>query len=97
MFVQSIIQLYQAAVMTRTAHHSHPTPAFPVYTADWVADDKLILGGGGGASRSGIKNKLVSTVQVPPDSYCAAVGEKQRNQHELTYRNYALSRQTVVP
>lgn len=50
--------------MTRTAHHSHATPAFPVYTADWIADDKLILGGGGGASRSGIKNKLVSAVKV---------------------------------
>ncbi|WWC66884.1 uncharacterized protein I206_100791 [Kwoniella pini CBS 10737] len=44
--------------MTRTAHHPHPTPAFPVYCLDWADDETLILGGGGGASRSGIKNKL---------------------------------------
>ncbi|KAK4688290.1 prolactin regulatory element-binding protein, partial [Tremellales sp. Uapishka_1] len=44
--------------MTRTAHHPHPTPAFPVYCLDWADDDTLIMGGGGGASRSGIINKL---------------------------------------
>ncbi|WWD05890.1 hypothetical protein V865_003974 [Kwoniella europaea PYCC6329] len=44
--------------MTRTAHHPHPTPSFPVYCLDWADDDTLILGGGGGASRSGIQNKL---------------------------------------
>ncbi|WRT63668.1 uncharacterized protein IL334_000591 [Kwoniella shivajii] len=44
--------------MTRTSHHPHPTPSFPVYCLDWADDDTLILGGGGGASRSGIQNKL---------------------------------------
>ncbi|AFR98067.1 prolactin regulatory element-binding protein [Cryptococcus neoformans C23] len=44
--------------MTRTAHHPHPTPSFPVYCLDWADDAKLILGGGGGATRSGIQNKL---------------------------------------
>ncbi|OCF38627.1 prolactin regulatory element-binding protein [Kwoniella heveanensis CBS 569] len=44
--------------MTRTAHHPHPTPSFPVYCLDWADDDTLLLGGGGGASRSGIQNKL---------------------------------------
>ncbi|WWC58074.1 uncharacterized protein I303_100609 [Kwoniella dejecticola CBS 10117] len=44
--------------MTRTSHHPHPTPSFPVYCLDWADDETLILGGGGGASRSGIKNKL---------------------------------------
>lgn len=45
--------------MTRTAHHPHPTPSFPVYCLDWADDANLVLGGGGGATRSGIQNKLV--------------------------------------
>ncbi|WVR03459.1 hypothetical protein IAU60_000450 [Kwoniella sp. DSM 27419] len=44
--------------MTRTSHHPHPTPSFPVYCLEWASDDTLVLGGGGGASRSGIQNKL---------------------------------------
>ncbi|ORY34349.1 quinon protein alcohol dehydrogenase-like superfamily [Naematelia encephala] len=44
--------------MTRTSHHPHPTPAFPVYALDWADDETLILAGGGGASRSGIENKI---------------------------------------
>ena len=45
--------------MTRTTHKAHPTPSFPVYCLDWADDETLILGGGGGASRSGISNMLV--------------------------------------
>ena len=45
--------------MTRTQHYSHATTAFPVYCLDWTADTTVLLGGGGGASRSGIINKLV--------------------------------------
>lgn len=45
--------------MTRTTHKSHPTPSFPVYCLDWADDQTLLLGGGGGASRSGISNMLV--------------------------------------
>ncbi|CAO0799713.1 unnamed protein product [Mucor circinelloides] len=33
---------------------------FPVYGLDFTADDILIVGGGGGANRSGVKNNLVS-------------------------------------
>lgn len=46
--------------MTRTSHKAHPTPQFPVYCLDWADDEVLILGGGGGATKSGIHNKLVS-------------------------------------
>lgn len=46
--------------MTRTSHKAHPTPAFPVYCIDWADDETIILGGGGGATKSGIHNKLVS-------------------------------------
>ncbi|QRV87939.1 hypothetical protein RhiJN_15957 [Ceratobasidium sp. AG-Ba] len=42
----------------RTQHALHSLPAFPVYSLGFIKDDKLLLGGGGGATRSGIKNKL---------------------------------------
>ncbi|KAG8865282.1 hypothetical protein FRB96_000172 [Tulasnella sp. 330] len=42
----------------RTQHVAHALPAFPVYSIGFLADDKLALGGGGGASKSGIKNKI---------------------------------------
>jgi prolactin regulatory element-binding protein len=50
--------------MTRTTHKSHPTPSFPVYCLDWADDQTLLLGGGGGASRSGISNMLVRISRV---------------------------------
>lgn len=40
-------------------HKSYLIPAFPVYSAGFVSDNELVLGGGGGSSRAGIKNKLV--------------------------------------
>lgn len=43
----------------RPRHTQHPLPAFPVHSATFVAPNKLVVGGGGGSSRSGIKNKLV--------------------------------------
>ncbi|KZP24521.1 WD40 repeat-like protein [Athelia psychrophila] len=42
----------------RAQHTAHSLPAFPVYSAAFLSNNELILGGGGGASRSGIKNKL---------------------------------------
>lgn len=46
----------------RTQHALHTLPAFPVYSLGFIRDGKLLLGGGGGATRSGIKNKLVGGV-----------------------------------
>lgn len=46
--------------MTRTQHYAHPTKSFPVYCLDWTNDDTVLLGGGGGATKSGIANKFVS-------------------------------------
>ncbi|RDB22641.1 Guanine nucleotide-exchange factor SEC12 [Hypsizygus marmoreus] len=42
----------------RTRHTPHALPAFPVYSSSFLSESELVLGGGGGASRSGIKNKL---------------------------------------
>lgn len=43
----------------RTQHTTHQLSKFPVYCSAWISDDKLILGGGGGTSKTGVKNKLV--------------------------------------
>jgi hypothetical protein len=43
----------------RARHTAHSTPTFPVYTAVFLSPEELVLGGGGGASKTGIKNKLV--------------------------------------
>ncbi len=43
----------------RARHTAHSTPTFPVYSAAFLSPVELILGGGGGASKTGIKNKLV--------------------------------------
>jgi len=43
----------------RAEHTSHPLKAFPVYSIAFISDNEVILGGGGGANRAGIKNKIV--------------------------------------
>ncbi|KAJ3550618.1 hypothetical protein NMY22_g344 [Coprinellus aureogranulatus] len=42
----------------RPKHTQHSIPTFPVYSCAFLNDSTFILGGGGGAARSGIKNKL---------------------------------------
>ncbi|KAF9651281.1 WD40 repeat-like protein [Thelephora ganbajun] len=42
----------------RAKHTSHPLKAFPVYSIAFISDNEVILGGGGGSSRAGIKNKM---------------------------------------
>ena len=48
----------------RTEHVLHALPTFPVYSVGFLSDDKVVLGGGGGAGRSGVKNKLVSSIRA---------------------------------
>jgi hypothetical protein len=48
----------------RARHTPHALPAFPVYSSAFLSDNELVLGGGGGASRSGIKNKLARLVNL---------------------------------
>lgn len=43
----------------RTQHTTHQLSTFPVYCSAWISEDRLVLGGGGGASKTGVKNKLV--------------------------------------
>lgn len=42
----------------RARHTAHNIPAFPIYSSAFLGPDKFVLGGGGGSSKSGIKNKL---------------------------------------
>ncbi|KAF8211305.1 quinon protein alcohol dehydrogenase-like superfamily [Mycena galopus ATCC 62051] len=42
----------------RTQHTPHMLTAFPVYCSVFLSPTHLVLGGGGGASKTGIKNKL---------------------------------------
>ncbi|KAH9994073.1 WD40-repeat-containing domain protein [Russula compacta] len=42
----------------RARHTAHSTPSFPVYSAAFLSPGELVLGGGGGTSKTGIKNKL---------------------------------------
>ncbi|KAF9780306.1 WD40 repeat-like protein [Thelephora terrestris] len=42
----------------RAKHTSHPLKGFPVYSIAFVSANEVILGGGGGSSRAGIKNKM---------------------------------------
>ncbi|PIL36872.1 hypothetical protein GSI_00562 [Ganoderma sinense ZZ0214-1] len=42
----------------RTKHTSHPLSSFPVYSCAFVSANEFVLGGGGGQSKTGIKNKL---------------------------------------
>ncbi|RDX53578.1 WD40 repeat-like protein, partial [Lentinus brumalis] len=42
----------------RTKHTLHPLPSFPVYSCAFVSPTEFVLGGGGGQSKTGIKNKL---------------------------------------
>ncbi|KII95368.1 hypothetical protein PLICRDRAFT_48333 [Plicaturopsis crispa FD-325 SS-3] len=44
--------------MVRARHTPHQLPSFPVYSAAFLSANELVLGAGGGASKSGIKNKL---------------------------------------
>jgi prolactin regulatory element-binding protein len=43
----------------RTKHTAHNFEGFPVNSAAFLSEHELVLGGGGGASKSGVKNRLV--------------------------------------
>lgn len=59
----------------RAQHVPHALPSFPVYSIGFISDDKVAVGGGGGASKSGIKNKLVR-LRLPAllDVVCLSLG-----------------------
>ncbi|PAV20951.1 WD40 domain containing protein [Pyrrhoderma noxium] len=65
----------------RTHHTQHSLDAFPVYSAAFLDDHKLVLGGGGGSSRSGIKNKL-RLYEVPDDEKLTLLSEFELGKDE---------------
>lgn len=58
-FLSAFFHFSPPTAIMRAQHTAHALPAFPVYSSAFLSSNELILGGGGGASRSGIKNKLV--------------------------------------
>ena len=63
----------------RAKHTSHPLKAFPIYSIAFISDNEVILGGGGGSSRAGIKNKMVRLTSC---------GGSSRHDVALNCRNY---------
>lgn len=66
--------------MVRTSHFSQQV-GLPVYAVDFVAPRVLVYVGGGGASKSGVKNKLV----------LAALEEDQRTNQPTTTQLHTLA------
>ncbi|KAF4602259.1 hypothetical protein EYR40_005464 [Pleurotus pulmonarius] len=42
----------------RVRHTPHSLPTFPVYSSAFLSPNDLVLGGGGGSTKSGIKNRM---------------------------------------
>ncbi|GJJ07425.1 hypothetical protein Clacol_001627 [Clathrus columnatus] len=42
----------------RTQHFLYTVPNFPIYSAAFISNDVLVLGGGGGSSKTGVKNMI---------------------------------------
>lgn len=43
------------------SNHFNIDVQFPVYSIDWLSNDIILLAGGGGSSRTGVRNRLVGT------------------------------------
>lgn len=48
-----------SVAIMRPRHTPHILSSFPIYSCAFLSGNRFVLGGGGGASRTGIKNKLV--------------------------------------
>jgi len=45
--------------LMRPHHTQHSLSGFPIHSAAFVTPNDIVIGGGGGSSKSGVKNKLV--------------------------------------
>ncbi|PSR73491.1 hypothetical protein PHLCEN_2v10783 [Hermanssonia centrifuga] len=81
----------------RTKHTAHSLPSFPIYSSAFVSANELILGGGGGQSRSGIKNKL-RLYRVESDTVLELVDELELDKGEdapMSMAGYPETKQLV--
>ncbi|KAJ7667843.1 WD40-repeat-containing domain protein [Mycena polygramma] len=67
----------------RAQHTPHFLTAFPVYSSAFLSPSRLVLGGGGGSSRTGIKNKL-RVYDVGDDRSITLVNELELERGEDT-------------
>ncbi|KAG6837952.1 hypothetical protein H0H93_008346 [Arthromyces matolae] len=58
----------------RPPHTPHELPAFPVYSSSFLSENELVLGGGGGTAKAGIKNRL-RVFNVGPQRSLDQIGE----------------------
>ncbi|KAH0587327.1 hypothetical protein H2248_006127 [Termitomyces sp. 'cryptogamus'] len=62
----------------RTRHTPHSLSGFPVYSSAFLSENELVLGGGGGTAKAGIKNKL-RLFHVGPERSLEILGEVELN------------------
>ncbi|TFK99074.1 WD40-repeat-containing domain protein [Pterulicium gracile] len=65
----------------RVQHTPHALETFPVYSSAFLSPTRLAIGGGGGASRSGVKNKI-RVYDVSPDRSISLVDEFELGKDE---------------
>ncbi|KAG8761415.1 hypothetical protein FRC14_003828 [Serendipita sp. 396] len=59
----------------RPQHTSHTLGGFPVYSSSFLSSTRLVLGGGGGQGKTGVKNQLRLYDVSKPDMELTLVGE----------------------
>ncbi|KAG8847901.1 hypothetical protein FRB91_011339 [Serendipita sp. 411] len=59
----------------RPQHTSHTLGGFPVYSSSFLSSTRLVLGGGGGQGKTGVKNQLRLYDVSKPDMELILVGE----------------------
>jgi hypothetical protein len=62
--------LFSPSPTMRTQHTAHTIESFPINCAAFLSPTELVLGGGGGNSRSGVKNRLVRRILGPRRPQC---------------------------
>ncbi|KAI0698637.1 WD40 repeat-like protein [Cytidiella melzeri] len=77
----------------RVQHKAFPLAGFPVYSSAFVSDNELVLGGGGGQSKTGIKNKL-RLYRVQSDTVMTHVDELELEKGEDAPMSMATNSET---
>ncbi|KAG5341843.1 hypothetical protein C0989_007668 [Termitomyces sp. Mn162] len=80
----------------RTRHTPHSLSGFPVYSSAFLSENELVLGGGGGTAKAGIKNKL-RLFHVGPERSLEILGEVELNIGEDAPMSMAADKTVLLP
>ncbi|KAJ7179278.1 WD40-repeat-containing domain protein [Mycena filopes] len=80
----------------RAQHTPHFLTAFPVYSSAFLGSTQLVLGGGGGASRTGVKNKI-RVYDVGDDRSVTLVDELELERGEDAPMSMATNLEACTP